>query len=220
MNKETTTKTVLYTVPRLTVLLLTFLSRTSLYLVRHQQYYQQVTETGKGFIIICWHGKMLFPIYLHRNRGICAMVSEHTDGEMISRTIQRLGYTTVRGSSTRGGVKAFVQLLARVKKGIPGCILPDGPRGPRHYLKPGVIVLASRSQRPLLPMTYAAAKPLVLKSWDRFTLWRPFSKLCMLYGEPIHVPAHLDEAGIEIWRQAAQECMDALEKEADEFFRK
>jgi len=148
------------------------------------------------------------------------MVSEHADGELIARTIHRLGYTTVRGSSTRGGVKAFVQLLTQVKKGVIGCILPDGPRGPRHYLKPGVVLLASRSQRPLLPVTFAAAKPIVLKSWDRFTLWQPFNKLCAIYGEPITVPAGLEEAGIEKWRAIVQERMDGLDREADELFRK
>jgi lysophospholipid acyltransferase (LPLAT)-like uncharacterized protein len=218
MSKETKTKILLFLAPRLTWLVLHFLSRTCRSVVKHAEFYQRVNESGHGFIIICWHGKMLFPIYRHRNQGICAMVSEHNDGEMISRAIHRLGYTTVRGSSTRGGVKAFVQLLAQVKKGVTGCILPDGPRGPRHYLKPGVVMLASRSQRPLLPITFSAAKPITLKSWDRFTLWKPFSKLCLLYGEPIHVPANLDEAGLETWRQVAQERMDSLEKEADAFF--
>ncbi len=217
MKKETKTKILLFLAPRLTWLVLQILSRTSRVVVKYPEYFQRVK--GNSFIFILWHGKMLFPIYMHRNMGICAMVSEHDDGEMISQTIHRLGYTTVRGSSTRGGVKAFVQLLTQVKKGVIGCILPDGPRGPRHYLKPGVVLLASRSQRPLLPLTFCAAKPIALKSWDQFTLWRPFSKLCLLYGEPIYVPANLDEAGLETWRQVAQKRMDSLEKEADEFFR-
>jgi lysophospholipid acyltransferase (LPLAT)-like uncharacterized protein len=219
MNQDAKTRTLLYAVPRIVWLLLRFLSSTSRWRTRHEHYFRHLQENSRGYIIICWHGRMLFPIYLHRNQGICAMVSEHTDGEMIARTIHRLGYTTVRGSSTRGGVKAFVQLLRQVNQGAVGCILPDGPRGPRHILKPGVIMLASRSQRPLLPITFAAQKPIVLHSWDRFTLWQPFTKLCVFYGEPIYVPAQLDEAGLEEWRLIAQQRLNDLEQEADEFFR-
>ncbi|HPN33905.1 MAG TPA: lysophospholipid acyltransferase family protein [bacterium] len=218
MKKEIKTKLLLFFVPRLTWLLLQILGRTSRVAIRYHGRSQALQESGRDFIFICWHGKMLLPIFIQRHRGICAMVSEHTDGEMISRTIQRLGYTTVRGSSTRGGAKAFIRLLAIVKSGVVGCILPDGPRGPRHTVKPGVIMLASRSQRPLLPVTFAAQKAIQLKSWDRFTLWRPFSRLGLIYGEPLTVPPDLNEQGIEQWRSIAQTAMDGLEQEADAFF--
>jgi lysophospholipid acyltransferase (LPLAT)-like uncharacterized protein len=219
MNKETKKRLLFYLATRLTWVFILLLGGSGRASVRHRRYYRQVMQARKGFIIICWHGKMLFPIYVHRNLGICAMVSEHADGEMIAQTIERLGYTTVRGSSTRGGVKAFVQLLVQVKKGVIGCVLPDGPRGPRHELKPGAVLLASRSQRPLLPMTFAAQKPIVMKSWDRFTLWKPLSKLCMLYGAPIEVPPNLDDSGLEHWQRIVQARMDTLEAEADAVFR-
>ncbi|NLP12306.1 lysophospholipid acyltransferase family protein [bacterium] len=218
MKKEIKTKLLLFFVPRLAWLLLQILGRTSRVAIRYHGQSQVVQDRGRDFIYICWHGKMLLPIFIQRHRGICAMVSEHTDGEMISRTIQRLGYTTVRGSSTRGGAKAFIRLLAIVKGGVIGCILPDGPRGPRHYLKPGVIMLASRAQKPLLPITFAAQKPIHLKSWDRFTLWRPLSRLGLIYGEPIAVPPDLNEQEIEHWRTIAQTALDHLEQEADAFF--
>ncbi len=219
MNKETKKRFLFYLATRLTWVLILFLGVSGRAFARHRSYFQKVMAGRRGFIIICWHGKMLFPIYVHRNLSICAMVSEHADGEMIAQTIERLGYTTVRGSSTRGGVKAFVQLLVQVKKGVIGCVLPDGPRGPRHELKPGVVLLASRSQRPLLPMTFAAEKPIITKSWDRFTLWWPFSRLCMLYGAPINVPPNLDDAGLAYWQRLVQQRMDSLEAEADAVFR-
>jgi len=218
MKKEIKTKLLLFFVPRLTWLLLQVLARTSRVAIRYHGPSQALQNSGRDFIFICWHGKMLLPIFIQRHRGICAMVSEHTDGELISRTIQLLGYTTVRGSSTRGGAKALIRLLVAVKKGVIGCLLPDGRRGPRHYLKPGVIMLASRSQRPLLPITFAAQKPIQLKSWDRFTLWRPFSRLGLIYGEPISVPPDLNEQEMEHWRAIAQTAMEGLEQEADAFF--
>ena len=176
---------------KLTWLLILFFGKFGRVSVRNKQHWDSLYYQGERFIILSWHGKMLLPIFAHRNLGICAMVSEHDDGEMIAQTIQRLGYTTVRGSSTRGGSKAFRQMLSRLKKGVIGAILPDGPNGPRYEVKLGALLLAQRSDAWLLPVTFSSNKPITLRSWDRFTFWWPFAKLRMAYGEPIRIPRNL-----------------------------
>lgn len=201
-------------------LLLLFLGKTGRISVRNGHYMAGLQAKGERIIFILWHGRMMLPIFAQRSLGICAMVSEHQDGEMITQTIHRLGYTTVRGSSTRGGSKAFRQMLMKLKSGVNCAILPDGPRGPRQVLKPGAVLIAQRSGAWLLPMTFSCAKPIVLNSWDRFTLWRPFAKLCLFYGEAIKIPRGLTEDELEVMRKSVEDRMNALQTEADAIFRK
>lgn len=181
--------------------------------------WRQALASGKGVLVMIWHGRVLLPIYLHRKQGIIPMISLHEDGEMIARTVQRLGYGTIRGSSTRGGREAFHEMLAALKKGAVCAIMPDGPRGPRHYLKPGAIHLAHRSGALLVPVTFSCDRPILAKSWDRFMLWRPFARAVIFYGHPISVPPSLTDTELEQLRQRVEEQMIALERQADGYFR-
>jgi len=203
---------------RLAWLLILFLGRLGRIQVKNRHYWDALVRSGKGFLVPIWHGKMLLPIFIHRNLGVHAMVSEHRDGEMIALTIHRLGYKTIRGSSTRGGRQAFKQMLGALKSGHVCTIMPDGPRGPRHEFKVGALLLASRAQVPMLPMTFAAQKPIIMKSWDRFTLWWPFSRICLIYGKPLHTPPDLSATDIEAHRRRIESAMLELERQADEFF--
>ena len=186
--------------------------------LRNRRYLTWLKRNNKRYIYVAWHGRMLLPIYVHRNKKIVAMVSEHSDGEMIAKTIERIGYETVRGSSTRGGSKAFRQLLRALKTNGVGTILPDGPNGPRYKFKMGAVLLAQLSGAYLLPVTYSAQKPITLKSWDRFTLWWPLSKLYVIYGEPMKIPRKSSSEELERYRQAIEDRMNLLQKEADAIF--
>ncbi len=148
----------------------------------------RLREENRRFILAVWHGRLLLPVYLHRNEGICAMVSLHRDGELIAQTIQRLGYTTVRGSSTRGGREAFNEMVRAIRAGANAAIIPDGPTGPRHQLKPGVLFIAQQTGAAILPLTFACDRYITFNSWDRFTLWKPFAKCVAVYGDPFYVP--------------------------------
>ncbi len=205
---------------KFTWLLILFFGKVGRISVRNRRYWDGLRHQGRRYIILSWHGKMLLPIYAHRSMGLCAMVSEHDDGEVIAQTIHRLGYTTVRGSSTRGGSKAFRQMLTRLKKGINGAILPDGPNGPRYEVKLGAVLLAQRSDAWLLPVTFSCNKPIILRSWDRFTFWWPFAKLCLVYGKPVQIPRNLDPEELEACRQQIEAGMNALQREADAIFGK
>jgi len=186
-----------------------------------REHWERLVRQGASFILLVWHGKILLPVYAHRRQRIRALVSLHSDGEMIARTIRRLGYETIRGSSTRGGDQAFRQMVRALKQGAVGAaIIPDGPRGPRQYLKPGALYIAQLSGAYLLPLTFAASRYLRLKSWDRFTVMMPFSKCVLLYGEPIHLPRGLRGEAMERFRVEVERRMLDLEEKADAYFRK
>jgi lysophospholipid acyltransferase (LPLAT)-like uncharacterized protein len=125
---------------------------------------------------------------------------------------------TARGSSTRGGSRALIEMIRLLKRAGTGAVTPDGPTGPRHVLKPGVIELAQRAHAQLLPLTFASSRAWVVKSWDRFTIPKPFSKTVICYGEPLSVPKKMTAAEFEAVRQEVEQKMIALEATAEAYF--
>jgi lysophospholipid acyltransferase (LPLAT)-like uncharacterized protein len=184
-----------------------------------REHFEWLRENNKPFIFCIWHGKILIPIFVHRNQNVHAMVSRHVDGEMIAQTLHRLGIRTIRGSSTRGAPRATVEMIRALKRGTVCAIMPDGPKGPRHVFKPGAITMAQKSGAYLLPFTFACSNPFrFAKSWDRFTLPLPFSQSVAIYGEPIAVPADLPEEAFENFRLMVEGKMLELEKDAEMYF--
>jgi lysophospholipid acyltransferase (LPLAT)-like uncharacterized protein len=188
--------------------------------VVEQQYWNQLKATGKGFLVVLWHGRIFLPIYFHRRQKAVAMVSTHDDGEMIARTIHKLGFTTVRGSSTRGGGAALREMVRALKAGSVGTMMPDGPRGPRHHFKEGALYIAQLAGVPVLPMTFSAEHFVQFKSWDQFILVKPFSRAVIMYGEPIEIPPRFESGQKEVIQQELEKRLIELENKADEFFRK
>lgn len=166
-----------------------------------------------GCVFGLWHQRLLPLVFTHRGRGAVVMISRHRDGELIARVIQHLGFATARGSSTRGGSEAARAMLAHVLDGRQVAITPDGPRGPARVLKPGAVALASLGGRPFVPVAAAASGAWRLRSWDRFLVPRPFARVVVAYGEPITVPADLDDAGTESWRLRLERALEDLTAE-------
>jgi len=152
------------------------------------------TQQGQSMIFALWHDE-LFPLtYLHKNEGVVAVVSSSKDGEILARVMERLGYGTVRGSSSRKGLKALLAALKEVQvKGHHVVLTVDGPRGPRHQAKPGAIFLASKAQVPIMPVRVRISHAKVFhKAWDRFQLPLPGARCEAVYGEPYMVPPKLN----------------------------
>lgn len=175
------------------------------------------TRTDPGrWIYSFWHETL--PILTHYTGRIHVLISQHADGELIARLIQHLGFRVIRGSTTRGGATALLQMMERSADGHLA-ITPDGPRGPRRYLQPGAIFLASATGKPILPAGVACDRAWRLKSWDRMWLPKPWSTTFLVVGKPIYIPAGLDRAGIEHYRALVEEAMrqmtDAAEKWAN-----
>jgi lysophospholipid acyltransferase (LPLAT)-like uncharacterized protein len=145
-------------------------------------------------VIAFWHGELLGVAWAHR-RSARALVSEHRDGEIITRVIGRFGLGAVRGSSSRSGARALLECVTILRRGVDDIVItPDGPRGPRHQFSPGALVVAFRAQAPLVPLAVHADRAWRLKSWDQFMIPKPFARVTMLYGEPIVVSgAHVRE---------------------------
>ena len=165
---------------------------------------------GERWIFALWHSRLLALTYTHRRWDAAVLISRHRDGELIARLVQRLGFVTARGSSTRGGGEGARALMRHVEQGRLTAITPDGPRGPARRVKPGLIWLASRSGLPIVPAAAAASAEWRLRSWDGFRVPRPFARVLIGYGPPIAVPADLDEAGAETWRERVQAALDEL----------
>ena len=139
------------------------------------------------------HGNLLLPAFRFRRSGAVIMISRHRDGEVIAQAVERIGFRTVRGSSTRGAREAVTELL-RDGEGRPWVITPDGPKGPRGTVKPGLIRLAAASGRTIHPVAGAARPAKQFASWDRFVLPLPFARIALWFAEPLEVPAEVDEA--------------------------
>jgi lysophospholipid acyltransferase (LPLAT)-like uncharacterized protein len=164
---------------------------------------------GERCIFALWHCRMLPLIYAYRGRGIAALVSHSRDGSLITGVIERIGYVAARGSSSRGGTEGFNEMVRFAEQGRSLTLTPDGPRGPREVVKPGLVRLASRTGLPVLPVASASRGALILRSWDGFRVPRPFAEVWISYGDAVQVPAELDEAGVEAWRLRLDEALSA-----------
>lgn len=176
--------------------------------------YRRGTER---YIYALWHEVMLFPVHLGTGLGVHILVSQHSDGEIITQIAERLGFRAIRGSTTRGGARAVLELLEMAERSHVA-ITPDGPRGPRRRVQGGLIYLASRSGRPIVPLGFAAVRGWRAASWDRFLLPRPYTTVFAVAGPPITISPDLDSATLEQYRQQVEhamlECTDTAERAA------
>lgn len=182
-------------------------------------HWQALRDAGRPWVWCLWHGTMLSPIWRHSNEGVIALVSEHRDGEYITRVLQNLGYGTARGSSTRGGAKGLRGLLRAARSGRVLAITPDGPQGPREEMKAGPLVAAQRGGLPIICIGVGMSNPWRASSWDRFSIPKPFSRVHLSYGAPIEVSADAGAEGLESAAAQVQATMDAVTRSAREAVR-
>jgi lysophospholipid acyltransferase (LPLAT)-like uncharacterized protein len=145
--------------------------------------------SGQRVIFTLWHGELLPLLWQHRKQGVAVLISEHRDGEIIAQIAHRLGYTTVRGSTSRGGSRALIGLMRAIEGGRDAAVTPDGPRGPAHVFAPGAAIAAQRTGAALVPVRASASRAWRLKSWDRFLIPKPFATVRVAYGPPTTVDA-------------------------------
>jgi lysophospholipid acyltransferase (LPLAT)-like uncharacterized protein len=145
--------------------------------------------SGRRVIFTLWHGELLPLLWHHRGEGIAVVISEHRDGEIIAQIAERLGYATVRGSSSRGASRALIGLVRAIESGLDVAVTPDGPRGPAHVFAPGAAIAAQRTGAPLALIRATASRAWRLKSWDRFLVPKPFAQVRVVYGPLTFVEA-------------------------------
>ena len=183
-----------------------------------EEEYQKLKDQNRAVIFLVWHGRIFLVPYFFRKRGVMPLVSPSQDGEIAASIMSRWGYRLIRGSSSHSIIKAWNQMKKALNQGGEVIIVPDGPRGPNRKLKLGGIKLAQETGAYLVPFTFSASKKKFLRSWDRFLMFPPFSKIVAIYGRPLLVSPSLTEDMLDKERLRIQELMIELDKKADRYF--
>lgn len=176
-------------------------------------------DTG-SIVAGVWHRNAIFLVYFFRTLGPRAvMISRSKDGDIAARVVERLGYVTMRGSSSRGGARALQQMIDWMKapheKRLCGTPV-DGPRGPARVMKKGMLAVAKEAGVLFVPLACSGARVITLrKSWDRTMLPLPFGKMVIDVGEPIHVPPDADDAAMEDLRRRVEETLNQMTDHLD-----
>ena len=178
------------------------------------QHLDAIQASGRQPVMAFWHGRILPATFYFRRRGIVVITSENFDGEWIARIIERFGYGTARGSTSRGGRKAMLQLVRDMRAGRAAGFTLDGPRGPARVAQAGAVWLASATGNPLLPFHLEASSHWSLRSWDRTQIPKPFSTVALAVGEPLEVPADASAETLEQSRQELVRRLSELEERA------
>ena len=169
---------------------------------------------AENYIGALWHNRLLlFPFVLRRffsNRHGAALISASRDGELLADAIKRFGFDVVRGSSSRLGASAILQLTDVLASGHDVVITPDGPRGPAYELGAGIIFLAQKSGAAVLPVNMEYSSCSRIRSWDRFIVPHPFGKVRVIIGQPHRVKSTSTDAEFETERLRLQNAMMAL----------
>ena len=177
---------------------------------------RELWQAHRHVILAFWHDQLLLMARGYRGPGASVLISASRDGEYIARTMEYFGIGSVRGSSTRGGRAAFREMLELAKAPLDLVITPDGPKGPRHEVKEGVVQLARLSGRPVVPMAFACSRGHRFSSWDRFLLPLPPGRGVFSFGAPLY---YTDNDTMESFRQKLQLAMEENVQVANERLR-
>lgn len=172
-----------------------------------------------GAVYSFWHRCILPATWHYRGRDIGVMTSQSEDGEYIARTIERFGFIPVRGSSSRGGARALLEMRKLVEAGHTVAFTIDGPRGPKYVAKPGPVLLAKSTGQPMLVFHYAVDRAWVLDTWDEFIIPMPFARVLLRVSRFIRVAPDADEAAMQRHHQELQEALDRVRRFAEENLR-
>ncbi len=175
---------------------------------------------GRHIIIAFWHGQQLMMPLAYRGPGARILISRSGAGEFATRVVKQFGFSTIRGSTTRGGSEALRQLIRAGRQGVDLVITPDGPRGPRHVVQPGVMALAKSTGMPIVPLTFACSSKKACSSWDRFVVPYPFSRGMFLWGTPIWVDRSAGPEVMERTRRDVETALMTMSSEAEEMVRR
>jgi lysophospholipid acyltransferase (LPLAT)-like uncharacterized protein len=203
----------LYLVPAIIWTYLKFTAFTSKIIIDGSEYPNRLKQDGTGFIFAFWHSRQIILPLVRQDDEIHCLISSSRDGEYVSRVANLFGKKTVRGSSTRGGYEAMKEMMNILRSGGIVAITPDGPLGPAEVVKPGVVQMSRAIGCPIIPIAFDASSKKVFKSWDRFYLPYPCSKIAITFGEPCLI----DTAdSIEVARDKLKTALDATTSRAAE----
>jgi lysophospholipid acyltransferase (LPLAT)-like uncharacterized protein len=201
-------------IPAIVSPLISLLGRTLRWTVDGVEHFNSITASGRQPVMAFWHGRILPATYYFRRRGIVVITSENFDGEWIARIIERFGYGTARGSTSRHAARALLQLKRDMQAGRPAGFTVDGPRGPAGRAQAGAVWLAKATGNPVLPFHIEAARFWTMGRWDRTQIPKPFSRMALVVGAPMPVASDADDAVIEEKRVELETTLQRLETRA------
>jgi hypothetical protein len=201
--------------PPVVYLFLLLLGRTMS--IRHvnREAIDRLWQKGQSVIACFWHGRLLAMPFAYDGRPTKVLISRHGDGEFIAKVIKYFGVGAVRGSYRKTSISSMREILAELKQGTTIGVTPDGPKGPRYQVKPGIVEIAKIAQRPIVPVTYGASRHRAFASWDRFVLPYPFSRILFVWGDPLYVAADAKADAIEKTRKELEERLVSITEAAD-----
>jgi len=184
----------------------------------HQYVEQQAWYGGTPVLLAFWHGRMLYFLHRYHRQHFTILVSRSKDGELVSRVLQRFGVPVTRGSSSQGGVQGLRAIVRKVRSGYNAGFTPDGPRGPRYTVQPGIVAVAKMTGAAILPVTYSARWKKIFRSWDAYLMPLPFSRVVVVYGEPIYVPATATPTVFQAKQHEVETSLRQITEMADHYF--
>jgi len=186
----------------------------------NDKFVREMASRGKNCIFCFWHNRFLLMPHVYNHfrgkKNICVMASMSRDGEFIADALKGLGYEVARGSSSRGGEGAVMEMCEMLSRGLDAAVTPDGPRGPLYKVRPGVVMLSQMSGVPIIPASYDVRRKKRLNSWDRFIIPKPFSSAALVFGDPVYVPTNADDDDRKEIRRRLEQTMKELNSRAAE----
>ncbi len=186
------------------------------------EHLEEVVRSGRPVIFAFWHNRLavcgmtLCKRVIPRGRPVALLTSLSRDGELAARMAGARGYDSVRGSSSRGGLASLRKLHRKLRGGSSVATAPDGPRGPACQAQPGTVMLAKLAGAPIVPLGHAASRAWRLRSWDRLVIPKPFARVAVAVGEPLAVPARLEDGDLAELSAELQRRLDELLALAEE----
>jgi hypothetical protein len=210
-----------YIIPYVGLFAVRLISLTYRITVINPEIEESIFDRGEVPIYISWHQRF-FPgiTFFARRHRISIMISQSKDGDYISKIVRILGWTPVRGSSTRGGREALEELKRRAQEGCTIGHIVDGPKGPFGMVKPGLLAIAQHSGMPILPAIVSSEKRWTFKSWDKFMVPKPFSRVIMRFDRETYIPDGIGSDEFERLRFSIQNRLYELYRETDKLFEK
>jgi hypothetical protein len=183
-----------------------------------QRRQKALSKSRGGAIYVTWHQRMSYFFHYGGSHHVTTMISRSRDGEYAARLASWLGFRNVRGSSTRGGMRAVRELVRKIKEGEIGGMLADGPQGPAREAKMGSVMIAREAEVPLIPVLWGADRCWMFNSWDRYLVPKPFAKIAMFIGEAIWIPDSAKGNELQQYRQLLEKRLNEGTRWCDEQF--
>ena len=169
-----------------------FVSFTNSWSFINKKYVENLWKKNEAFILCFWHGRLLMmPLSWNKEKKINVLISTHSDGQLLSKTVKHFNIETITGSSSKGGSEAIRNIIKSLKSGISIGMTPDGPIGPRMKVNSAIIKIASLTGHKIVPLSYSVKKKFFLNSWDKFLVALPFGKGCFIWGKPIKIKKNI-----------------------------